>query len=317
MWLNCVPSWADFNVSHQTVCNLAAPSVISAERLQDRRERSAGPTIATKSRWLAAEHSQFMVYTLVMVWLFTDPEATGGAQTTQRFVWKDDTRNIYVMDNHRAASWCWARHISSLDSYDLAHIDAHWDVGAIPDKDLTTAGNTQFWEQSLEQLLAAESCHPQTALIDHANYIEPFIRAHPRIGRCVLHAREPTSTGNASELVPDVQLTQSYPEFCALVQSCGDRIIVNVDLDYAFDQDPSLESEWGDKPQVFTDAAITQGFSLLRSLVEQQRVAVVTVALSPSFCGGDEAAFRIWQLAASSLRVLCPLHIQNGEIAIS
>jgi len=47
-------------------------------------------------------------------------------QTGLNFLWK--TGNVYVMDNHRAAAWCWAQHVRQGENHGLYHIDRHPDV---------------------------------------------------------------------------------------------------------------------------------------------------------------------------------------------
>jgi hypothetical protein len=41
------------------------------------------------------------------------------------FLW--NSNQIYIMDNHRCAAWCWALHISNQNKFGLIHIDAHYD----------------------------------------------------------------------------------------------------------------------------------------------------------------------------------------------
>ncbi len=36
--------------------------------------------------------------------------------------------NIYVMDNHVAALWCWLQEIEIKTKYNILHIDAHYDT---------------------------------------------------------------------------------------------------------------------------------------------------------------------------------------------
>jgi hypothetical protein len=45
---------------------------------------------------------------------------------TQNFLWRQ--RNVYVMDNHRAALWCWLQHMDPKQPYSLFHIDQHYDT---------------------------------------------------------------------------------------------------------------------------------------------------------------------------------------------
>ena len=37
-------------------------------------------------------------------------------------------KNIYVMDNHVAALWCWLQEIDLNEKYNILHIDAHYDT---------------------------------------------------------------------------------------------------------------------------------------------------------------------------------------------
>ncbi|NJO92399.1 MAG: hypothetical protein HC831_28095 [Chloroflexia bacterium] len=39
-------------------------------------------------------------------------------------------RNIYVMDNHNAALWCWLQEMDMSKKYNILHIDKHYDTKA-------------------------------------------------------------------------------------------------------------------------------------------------------------------------------------------
>lgn len=43
------------------------------------------------------------------------------------FLWK--TNNVYVMDNHLAAAWCWMQECDADTRYNFMHIDKHNDLG--------------------------------------------------------------------------------------------------------------------------------------------------------------------------------------------
>jgi len=36
--------------------------------------------------------------------------------------------NVYLMDNHPMAAWCWANHIDEKETYTIIHIDKHFDT---------------------------------------------------------------------------------------------------------------------------------------------------------------------------------------------
>lgn len=44
----------------------------------------------------------------------------------QNFVW--GRGNVYIMDNHRAAFWCWLQHLEDYSRVQLFHIDRHTDT---------------------------------------------------------------------------------------------------------------------------------------------------------------------------------------------
>jgi hypothetical protein len=58
-------------------------------------------------------------------WLvpFTGRNASG--VYNQNFLWRDDS--LYVMDNHRAAMWCWLQHVDPNQPHSLFHMDRHYD----------------------------------------------------------------------------------------------------------------------------------------------------------------------------------------------
>jgi hypothetical protein len=44
----------------------------------------------------------------------------------QNFLWRYG--NVYVMDNHRAALWCWLQHVDPRSRHSIFHIDRHNDT---------------------------------------------------------------------------------------------------------------------------------------------------------------------------------------------
>jgi len=41
----------------------------------------------------------------------------------QNFLWRSGS--VYVMDNHRAAMWCWLQHVDPNHPHAILHIDRH------------------------------------------------------------------------------------------------------------------------------------------------------------------------------------------------
>ncbi len=46
------------------------------------------------------------------------------------FLYRKD--NVYIMDNHLAAGWVWATHLDISKSYNLFHVDQHFDLLDFP-----------------------------------------------------------------------------------------------------------------------------------------------------------------------------------------
>ena len=51
-------------------------------------------------------------------------KTSGKAQLN--FLFQQD--KFYIMDNHLAAGWCWLNELDKTKSYNLFHIDQHWDL---------------------------------------------------------------------------------------------------------------------------------------------------------------------------------------------
>jgi hypothetical protein len=49
----------------------------------------------------------------------------------QNFLWRYGS--VYVMDNHRAAMWCWLQHVDPGQPHSLFHMDQHYDCLPSPE----------------------------------------------------------------------------------------------------------------------------------------------------------------------------------------
>ncbi|MFC1942534.1 UPF0489 family protein [Chloroflexota bacterium] len=118
---------------------------------------------------------------------------------------------VYIMDNHRAALWCWLQHIKEKEKYNLLHIDQHYDclgsrmgewIAALP--------------QDIQKLTATEyAClsyvppdHPlmkQVPIIWFDNYLSVFLKLYAKnIDKSVFatHGKGDRPDGNYTECRP-------------------------------------------------------------------------------------------------------------------
>lgn len=97
----------------------------------------------------------------------------------QNFLWRNGV--VYVMDNHRAALWCWLRHLDRNTRYNLIHIDRHSDT---LNSQITSWTNSlaDLDNLSIQEYLERKYCIEGTGegrVIGWDNYLSIFLRLFP------------------------------------------------------------------------------------------------------------------------------------------
>ena len=93
----------------------------------------------------------------------------------QNLLWK--TNNIYIMDNHRAALWCWLQEINKSKKYNVFHLDKHSDMGLVNDKiidyipHMSSKTITEYLELSFEGI-----GNKKFPIISWDNYLTIFLK---------------------------------------------------------------------------------------------------------------------------------------------
>lgn len=114
-------------------------------------------------------------------WLYPFKGRNSSNHSDQNFLWRNGC--IYVMDNHRAALWCWLQEIDSNSSCELIHIDAHYDCLSV-DGHEALDNLPDLSKISIHDYLAIKGMdrliHQETFLIRWDNYIPLAYRILPR-----------------------------------------------------------------------------------------------------------------------------------------
>lgn len=256
-----------------------------------------------------------------MPWIRKPPLPLGKSGHEQvKLLWKHNRFPIYLMDNHRAAWWCWMQHQRPDQSYRLIHIDHHWDVGPLDDGDMETLrGRREQLERDFALYDALRSDVHQGPIVQSDNYIEPFLELYPRASAVHLHAHEDRGTGGAARLETRYN-AQIFSEPFAFFRQMRDLWasegsdftdqIINFDIDYAF---MDINGPADMVRRFVADDYLTSFFRAVRAQLDQQKVRVVTVALSQDWCGGEASAVRAWLAVAAGLGVRSPLRITTGR----
>ena len=223
------------------------------------------------------------------------------------FLWKSD--NVYVMDNHLAAAWCWMQECDAGTRYNFMHIDRHNDLGSNTPSDV-------YWHIKDNQHLSLdeytnlswtnEGNHIQVKAFRWDNYITQCLYLFPKGFQDVsFSTRKPLDRSEREKLLGTVihslsatellhfiddkmHINEDAEQLNEIVGRPSLKWIVNLDLDYFFE---ALDGEY---IQLLTDDYIIALAKTLKSV--KNRIQVLTIALSPECCG-------VWENALHALRV--------------
>ncbi|MBI9061862.1 MAG: hypothetical protein JEZ14_07720 [Marinilabiliaceae bacterium] len=214
--------------------------------------------------------------------------------------------NVYIMDNHLAAAWCWINQLDTGKSYNLYHIDNHYDLQGDAQSVKSQIIDVGFDLQncSLDAYLNLKQPMPEgesAALFRYDTYILNLQQVYTG-----LFARKYFATqriGNRKEMFIDPGKGDCEKEIFQLISQMADDIdgtndnqwIVNLDLDYFF-----IEKGEEHFQHLTDDYIVALCENIKRSI---KKIAVVTIALSPEFCGGWKKSYRIAKLVSRCLEL--------------
>lgn len=200
----------------------------------------------------------------------------------QNLLWRDG--NVFLMDNHRAALWCWQQEIDLYETrHSVLHIDRHTDcLGANLGAHL--AAMPDLRGLSIEEYLSAavDLCGGTVPLFRWDNYLSIHLASFGRrisVMRSVDHEDgdapdHPRTIRPSADEVPQNLLFW--------LQHDSAPWVVNVDLDYFFCQGPDTIDGSGEWFPLFSDAFVDTVFEEIRSGMDKGFVAVVTICLTPT-----------------------------------
>lgn len=205
-------------------------------------------------------------------------------------IWKN--QDVYIMDNHRVAAWCWAEHTERNQPFSLFHIDRHYDL---------LQANLEKWvsaapvlgEVNLQTYLDAEIIDRHLGpykIFRWDNYLPIFIKQREGF---MHQAFFMTHEEGDKPWFPfrSIASTESL-ECLDYWLSIDPKWIFNLDIDFFF-----MKSSIRDY-RLFSDEYIEMLGIEWREAYDKNRFLCSTIALSPEMCGG-------WEAAESALSVFC------------
>lgn len=239
------------------------------------------------------------------MWLVPFRGRTLSGTYNQNFLWKHG--NVYIMDNHRAAAWCWLKELEDNEVINIFHIDEHYDM-LMSQMDQWLGQLPDLRGMSIKDYLSIDYPIPgsRAPIVRWDNYlsifmerygdhVDRFFAATHGIGDC------PEKFG-----VTKVQPQHLLGNLAYELANPGRRWIVNIDLDYLYCGD-----QMADRKPMFSAGYIRSLFETVRVNNEAGRIAAVTICLTPDkeFTGGWRAAEQMCERACKILQV--PFKLPN------
>ncbi|MBT4917005.1 hypothetical protein HN709_00275 [Candidatus Peregrinibacteria bacterium] len=208
--------------------------------------------------------------------------------------------NFFIMDNHLAAAWCWLQSIDLGKQYNYFHIDRHYDL---LDSQLEKwlkyldENKIKLAEIPIKDLLKLKcsidsGVHDVFQIFRWDNYLPIFTKTFPSIIAKSFFATH--KDGTVPEWFKMVELdVPSLMNNFLYDSGTGDvkKWILNIDIDYFFVKHD------GKYLQIISDDFILEMCSEIKK--RKDDIQVITLALSPEFCGGWNNSLRIAKIFSS------------------
>lgn len=216
--------------------------------------------------------------------------------------------NIYVMDNHVAALWCWMQEIKTNEKYNILHIDAHYD---------TMASHIDSWLKYIPANIKELSIHDYLAMrfydedFRDGNEIMRWDNYFPIFHRLYKHNINSYHffTHNEGSIFDEMEYKLNQhpiPGLLNLIDYVFDKgssgsykWIVNIDLDYFFQKIDNTDIAI----RFISDEAIDFLIIKLKTHLSSNKIEVMTIALSPECCGGWKNSIDLMKYFAARLNL--------------
>ncbi|CCE06335.1 conserved hypothetical protein [Bradyrhizobium sp. STM 3843] len=232
-------------------------------------------------------------------WLIPFCGRNASGMFTQNFLWRH--RNVYVMDNHRAALWCWLQRIDPKQPYSLFHMDQHYDT--LTSRMTTWLENLPAdWSLGIEEYLSLTVKHrdiPQPLpLFRWDNYLSIFLAVFGQALEVARFATHDVGTAPSCAHI-NCRLWDVPSNLDFWLKESRAPWMFNLDLDYFFwhgDEDEPAR-------RMVSERYISSIAKTIGAHLAGGTISVLTVALSPECCGGWEQSEQALEIALKPLGI--------------
>jgi hypothetical protein len=198
-------------------------------------------------------------------------------------------KNIFLMDNHLAAIWCWEKFRCANEitiTPHLIHIDYHNDCKS--DYEDIEVDVHNIASLNIDDFIAKRSSTNGQPIHQWDNYIMPYSKYHQQM-TFNFHTQESESG------VPNNRIEQ-ITDILELDTSIYPSLLWNFDVDVLYTSDDEI-------PYLMYSDEMIELIGTKISNIASNSQACITIALSPSCCGG-------WNKALSAFSILN----QSGQL---
>lgn len=224
-------------------------------------------------------------------------ERYSGAQTLN-FLLKNS--QAYVMDNHLAAGWCWMQELVADQAYCFYHIDQHSDLcdGGPLDRYVHLRDNPhlnleEYTGLEYEDDLGAHKVIRWDTYIKQLQHLFPNWFSKSKFACSDVTPNPEQIEGFTLNATKNISPFYIHDNVDHWIRNEETESILNLDLDYFFDSEGM---------RIFSDDYILKLATNINNAMD--RIAVLTIALSPECCGGWENAVEVYNIVADRIDLL-------------
>lgn len=236
-----------------------------------------------------------------MSWIYRKKQLERSGCSNMNLLFNDG--KFYIMDNHLAAAWCWSQKIDMSKKYGLFHIDRHYDLANNLSDAFISMNRDILIGNDFTAYLSLKNETGKRAL-KFDNYLDTFNRLYPNLIQKVYYAthddgtdEETTSLASIGKYEPSLwDLENNITYWITDCNKDIERWIVNIDIDFFFQS--------YDDNEYFQFVTLKYIKYVCREIrASLQNIDVITIAMSPEFCGGWGHAFHILRIINKELNI--------------